>query len=88
MSRAALKRPNSAAAGGSAGQGEGGTPGHEYLVDAVATQEEGRGRPLVRLRFPRNSRVYGIPPLSDPSSARLPAALLARLDFSRLQAAC
>ena len=80
------------AAGGSAGQGaEGCTPGHEYLVDAVATQDEssdeGRERRLVRLRFPRNARIYGIPALSDPSAARLPAALLARLDFSRLQAA-
>ena len=42
---------------------------------------------LVRLRFPRNARIYGIPPLSDPFAVRLPAALLARLDFSRLQAA-
>ena len=79
------------AAGGSAGQGGGGTPGHEHLVDAVATQgessDEGRERRLVRLRFPRNARIYGIPALSDPSAARLPAALLSRLDFSRLQAA-
>ena len=41
----------------------------------------------MRLRFPRNARIYGIPALSDTSAARLPAALLARLDFSRLQAA-
>ena len=73
-----------APAWGSAQQWEGGTPRHEYLT--VATQE-GHERPLTRLRFPRNSRVYGLPPLSDHSSARLPAALLARFDFSRLQAA-
>ena len=72
--------------GGSAGQGEGGTPAHEYLADTVAT-DEGHEPPLLRLRFPRNARIYGLPPLSDPSAARLPAALLARLDFSRLQAA-
>ena len=75
-----------APAGGSTQHGEGGTPAHEYLTDTVAT-EEGHEPPLVRLRFPRNARIYGIPALSDPSAARLPAALLARLDFSRLQAA-
>ena len=76
-----------APAEGSAQQGGGGTPAHhEYLTETVAT-EEGHEPSLVRLRFPRNARIYGIPALSDPSSARLPAALLARLDFSRLQAA-
>ena len=75
-----------APAGGSTQHGEGGTPAHEYITDTVAT-EEGHEPPLVRLRFPRNARIYGIPALSDragfPNSLSLTPPSRARSHLDR-----
>jgi hypothetical protein len=50
----------------------------------ITVEESAESGRLLRLRFPPNTRIYGIHPLSNPSTTALPSALRARLEHSRL----
>ena len=52
---------------------------------AYLTREDADSRGLLRLRFPRNVRIYEIPALSNPRMVSLPSGLQARLEYTRLE---